>query len=220
LPVLLTPRIRFLHTPKTGGTWAWRALQAAGVPVEAIGGDPPHARTSHLGLSRTEEYADRFTIAFVRHPLTWWRSLWAYRMGTDWAFAGEDMPRSEDFDTYIEQAIELRPGHLENYFARWIGPASDPIDFIGRFESLVDDLVRAMREAGEPFDEPALRAHPPDNVADYERFPAFYRRDLAERLADSERATIDRFYAGEPIPAGILAPAPPLRRRLLRVLSR
>lgn len=72
-----------------------------------------------------------------------------------------------------------------------------------------------MREAGEEFDERALRAHPPDNVADYERFPAAYRRDLAERLAESERATIDRFYPGELIPAGLLAPAPPLHRRIL-----
>jgi hypothetical protein len=213
VPVLLTPRIRFLHVPKTGGTWAWRALQAAGVQVEAIGGDPPSPRTTHLDLSKTTEFADRFTIAFVRHPLDWWRSMWAYRMRTDWdgGRTREEVARSDDFNTFIERVIEHLPGQLETQFARYIGPPSAPIDYIGRYETLADDLVRALAMAGEELDEPALRAYPPDNVSDYERFPAAYRPELAERLAESEHVVIKRFYADDPVPRSLLAPRQSLR---------
>lgn len=218
MPSLLTPRTRILHVPKCGGTWVWRALEAAGVELEVLGEPPtPNPKTNHLDLSRTEAYADRFTIAFVRHPLDWWRSLWAYRMRTEWdprrtvdAVAGSD-----DFNTFVENVVERLPGYLEAEFARYIGPPSRPIEFIGRFESLSGDLIRALREAGEEFDEAVLRSHPPDNVNDYERFVADYRPDVAARLAESERAVIERFYADEPVPARLLAAEPEsLGRRL------
>lgn len=222
MPSLLTPRTRILHVPKTGGTWVWRALEAAGVKIEVLGLPPPDPRTNHWGLRETEQYADRFTIAFVRHPLGWWRSLWAYRMSTGWdpQRRVDGLVGSEDFDTFIERVVERLPGHLETEFARYIGPPSQPIAFVGRYEVLVDDLVRALRAAGEEFDEQVLRSHPPDNVADYERFPALYRQDLAGRLAASEHAVINRFYADEPIPARLLTTPRPFTKRIWRTMAR
>jgi hypothetical protein len=214
---LLTPRTRILHNPKCGGTWVWRALEAAGVEVTVFGDTPvPNPKNYHLDLAGTNEYADRFTIAFIRHPLDWWRSMWGYRMRTGWDLNRrvDSVTHSEDFNTFIEHVVERLPGHLSPEFARYIGPPSRPIEFIGRFEMLVDDLVRGLREAGENFDEQVLRLHPPDNVNDYARFPAVYRRNVAARLAESERAVIDRFYFDEPIPAWLVAPPEPLRRRL------
>jgi hypothetical protein len=114
--------------------------------------------------------------------------------------------RSDDFNTFIEQVVERLPGHFGNDVEHYIGPPSSPIDFIGRHEALADDLVRALRQAGEPFDEAALRAYPPDNVGWYDRFPTgAYRPDLAERLAASEHAVIERFYADDPVPARLLS---------------
>jgi hypothetical protein len=216
MPGWVTARSRFLHVPKTGGTWVWRAIEAGGLEFEVLGVPPtPNPKTNHLDLSGTDEYADRFTIAFVRHPLEWWRSLWAYRMGDGWDPRRQidSVACSDDFNTFIEQVIEHLPLYLEADYARYIGPPSEPISFIGRYEFLADDLVRALKTAGEEFDEAALRAYPPDNVSDYERFPAFYRPEVAARLADSERATIERFYADDPIPAALIAePARSTRR--------
>jgi hypothetical protein len=222
MPAVLTPRTRFLHVPKTGGTWVWGALVAAGVEIEVLGLPPPDARTNHWGLRETEDYDDRFTIAFVRHPLDWWRSLWAWRMRDGWDPRSkmDSIAGSEDFNTFIERIVEHFPGHLETLFARYIGPPSRPITFIGRYEALVDDLARALREAGEDFDEHALRSNPPALVSDYERFPALYRQDLAVRLADSERAVIERFYADEPIPARFLAAPKPFSKRAWRAITR
>ncbi len=225
MPSLLTPRTRILHVPKCGGTWVWRALEAAGVEIEVLGEPPPNRKTNHLDLSKTEDYADRFTIAFVRHPLGWWRSLWAYRMRTGWdpELRIDSVACSADFNTFIEQVVKCLPGDLETQFARYIGSPSRPIAFVGRFESLADDLVRALEIAGEEFDEHTLRSYPPDNVNDYEHFPALYRPDVAARLAVSERAVIERFYADDPIPARFLAAPEPLGKRLwmrLRARSR
>jgi hypothetical protein len=222
MPSLLTPHTRILHVPKAGGTWIWRALEAAGVEIEVLGLPPPNPKTNHLGLRDTADYAERFTIAFIRHPLDWWRSLWGYRMRTGWDPQRhiDSLACSEDFNTFIEQVIERLPGHLEVLYARYIGPPSQPITFIGRYEALVDDLVRALRAAGEEFDEQALRSYPPDNVNDYERFPALYQPDVARRLADSERAVIERFYADEPVPAGFLIAPVPLRKRIRLAITR
>jgi hypothetical protein len=211
-----------LHTPKCGGTWVWRSLEAAGVKLELLGDPPPlNPATYHLDLSQTAAYADRFTVAFVRHPLDFWRSWWVYRMRTesDPDRRAEARVWSEDFNSFAEQLAERWPGALEERFARYIGPAAAPIAFIGRFETLADDLVLALRDAGDSFDEQALRSHPPDNVNDYDLFPALYRPETAALLAESERAVIERFYPADPIPTRLLT-APRGRSRWSRARRR
>ena len=110
--------------------------------------------------------------------------------------------------------IERVPGDASALYEAFIGPPGDGIDFIGRYGRLADDLVAALHLAGESFDEQALRAHPPVNVSDYVRLPACYGRRAAERLAECERAAIERFYPEDPLPVQLLherdrAPARP-----------
>jgi hypothetical protein len=218
MPTLITPRTRFLHVPKTGGTWAWRALQAANVPLELLDRPSNGVLGWHCGLDQTEDYADRFTFAFVRHPLAWWRSFWGNRMRHGWEpdHAIDSRARSDDFNDFIEQVVENLPGHFGERLSSYIGPPEAPITFVGRYENVVEDLVRALRLAGEVFDEQALRHHAPENVGDYERFPAHYRPQLAVALAAVEHETIERFYPRQPVPADLLEPlastSPPVLR--------
>ena len=199
MPSLLTPRIRFLHVPKTGGSWVQSALSAAGVPIEPLDREDGEIVSAHATLRVTADFADRFTLAFVRHPLDWWCSFWAYRMRTGWVdgHAIDSVARSEDFNEFASLVAERLPGHLEERFNLYVGPIDLPISFVGRYESLVDDLVRALELAGEQFDEVALRAHPPVNRNDYAAHRPGYRPEVAARLAASERAVIDRFYGGD-----------------------
>lgn len=201
MPTLITPRTRFLHVPKTGGVWVTAALERAGIPCERLARPSALMAAEHAALAQTADYADRFTFAFVRHPLPWWRSLWAHRMRTGWHPEHEidSRARSQDFREFVSLVVERLPGHLNERFCRYVGPPDAEIDFVGRYESLADDLVRALQLAGEDFDEVRIRAQPRLNANDYVAFPARFDPELAERLAESERAIIDRFYADTPI---------------------
>jgi hypothetical protein len=215
MATVVTAGIRFLHVPKTGGIWVTGAMFASGVAAWR-----PESLPFHADLADSREYADRFTFAFVRHPLAFWRSYWGYRMREGWD-PDSDLDRqaaSPDFEEFVNRVIEFAPGGAEATFERFVGTTGDEIDFVGRHERLADDLVAALRSAGEGFDESALRAHPHANVSDYDKAPAIYTRRTAERLAECERATIERFYPADPIPQRFLDEAyePRLDPALLR----
>ncbi len=204
MATLIGERLRFLHVPKTGGSWATEAMFAGGVKA-----DRPADVPFHGGLAETAAYADRFTFAIVRHPLELWRSYWAYRNRTGWL---EEHPidrlaASEDLDEFTRRLVEAAPGHTGNVYRQFVGPPGEEIDFICRHERLADDLCMALRLAGEPFDETALRAHPPVNTSEYANRSALFRRQTAELLAESEREAIERFYPWEPIPRRLLLDA-------------
>lgn len=200
LATLIGENVRFLHVPKTGGTWATEAMFAAGVKV-----DKPLDVPFHGDLRDTRPYADRFTFAFVRHPLEFWRSYWGYRMRTGWL---EDFPidaaASSDFNEFVERLVDGWPGWAGELYERYVGPPAREIDMICRHERLADDLCAALRLAGVRFDEAGLRAKPALNANDYETHPALYRRRTAQLLAEAEAPAIDRFYPWEPIPERLL----------------
>jgi hypothetical protein len=202
---LVTPRTLFLHIPKTGGTWVTAALQAAGVPCEMLWTRLGPGSRGHATLREAYAYADRFTFAFVRHPLDMYRSRWAGSIRDGWPESRllHDA-RSDHFPTFVENVIDLHPGFVGRRFAEFTGPPEAPIAFVGRYESLVDDLVRALTQAGEEHDEDALRAQSPANVNDYTEHRALYDVALAQRVIETEREAMLRWYADDPLPARLL----------------
>jgi hypothetical protein len=128
----------------------------------------------------------------VREPLSWCGSTWQYRrlnsmVREDHPSTWADLP----FPEYLIACIEEDPGFLSAYYELSIGPPEDEIGFVGRYESLTDDLVRGLRLAGEEFDEGALRAVAPMNVS---RPPPRCPDELRQRLMVTERAVYERFY--------------------------
>jgi hypothetical protein len=87
-----------------------------------------------------------------------------------------------------------------SWMTQAVGLPSPNVDFVGRFEYLIDDACEALRLAGEPFSPDAIRRQPRENANDYSRFPARYRPDVA----GSPNPSIDRFYADNPIPANLI----------------
>jgi hypothetical protein len=144
----------------------------------------------------------RFTFAFVREPLAWYGSYWQYRRK-------RSLPRLDhpatwtdlSFPDYIRACAEVRPGYLGRYFEEFVGTPEETIDFIGRYESLTADLIRALHLAEVQFDEKALRAEPPVNQS---APPPPCPPEISDMLIRSERAVYERFYAVER-----LAPAVP-----------
>jgi len=207
MPTFLTERMTFVHVPKTGGSWITQAVRAAGVPLWAPdpSGDQSYSAHGHADL-RDMAPGDRLSVAFVRHPLDWWRSYWGHRMRAGWdpANALDAVAASEDFNDFILNVIDHGAGAFDQIVRRFVGLPSPSVDFVGRFEHLVEDACEALRLAGEPFSASAIRDHPRENANDYGRFPALYRPEVAARLAESERQTIERFYAEDPVPAGLI----------------
>jgi hypothetical protein len=193
--VLIFKEAVFLHVPKTGGTWVKAAVTNAGLEFEEyfVEGD------AHGDLSYCP-FRDRFIFAFVREPLSLYRSYWRYKMGQSGMTTNWDAQNPFDveyaaptFEGFVENVLRLEPGWCSRMFEDYVGPPTCEINFVGRFESLVDDLVQALRMTGATFDERAIRATSPINVSTVAPALAQWRNDLAQRVRHSEHMAIKRF---------------------------
>lgn len=188
MPSLLLPRSRFLHVPKTGGNWVSAVLGALFPDARRM----PKIHTS-LGSARGKR---RFTFAFVRHPLTWYQSYFSYkeRKGWDPKNDWDQVVRAGTFEEFMRRAIDETPGYYSKLLRRFVGRPGEEIDFIGKSERLMEDLIRALQAAGESFEPEEVRKVPPVNESDYRQHPAVYSDDLAERVLKAEVEAVQRFY--------------------------
>lgn len=188
--MVILPNSCFLHVPKTGGSWIKAALKASGMMVEEfeVNGDP-HAGLTHCPCP------EKFKFAFVRHPVDHYRSYWQYKMGRGWDFKNpiDRNCCAANFSEFINNILTKFPGVYSKAIEEYVGPPEAEIEFIGKYENLVEDLILALNQAGEPFDEPVIRKFPPVNVSDRVRFPAEYSLMLEKAVRESENIFIRRF---------------------------
>ncbi len=165
---LILPHSIFFHIPKTGGTWVREAIKRAGIPTLEIGDwhyelYDLHQWCAQISLSPAV-VQQKFTFAFVRNPLDWYPSYWAFRQTHGWP-KGELTPcRSNNFEQFMWNVIWRFPGYLSNLYTRYLGPLPGVLNFVGRREILGEDLITALTLAGEQFDLDAIRSTPPANV--------------------------------------------------------
>jgi len=193
---LVLPHSIFYHIPKTGGTWVRAAIRAAGIPANEVCGsvpqnDRPGSAYFHATPSDIRPQG-RFSFAFVRHPLAYYQSYWAYKMrrGPEDFNAFDAHHMHNDFCTFAWSVVRDYPGWLSDTYARYAGQDGKGVRFVGKLEQLADDLVAALRLARERFDETMLRSVPPVNEAS--ALPGFrercrYTRELAEAVCESEK---------------------------------
>jgi hypothetical protein len=186
--MLIFERAVFLRVPKTGSTWAGNAIRAAGCRVEEyiVDGD------FHADLSYCP-FRDRFIFGFVRHPLTLYRSYWRFKMANGWDARNpfDASCAADTFPDFVRSVVSQYPGWCSLMFQDYVGPVDDEIDFIGRFETLTDDLIRALRLSGESFDEVAVRSTPPVNVS--YGHDVVWTTELVDAIARSEIDAFNRF---------------------------
>lgn len=188
--MLILPHSCFLHVPKTGGSWVTKAIIKAGVSYEdyRVEGDP------HLVLKDCP-VPQKFKFAFVRHPLDMYRSYWQFKMSNGWdknnAF---DMTcQAEHFHIFLQQVLSHYAGAYGILVSEFCGEGENEIEFIGRYENLVEDLIKALTLAGENFDEQVIRDFPAYNVSDKVKYPAEYTPELKDAIQNAEIKTIERF---------------------------
>jgi hypothetical protein len=181
----------FLHIPKTGGKWVTEALSAAGLVDRQVGHIHSDFDQSLAGwkvrdqleglmhyiprraLNRPESRPYRF--CFVRHPLRWYESYWRYMQARGWNAWGAVNSRrhwhpnavlnglgSGDFNEFVSNVVDVRPGYVSELFFSYAKPG---IDFVGRTETLVDDLVATLRAQRLDFDESQIRGLAKINVS-------------------------------------------------------
>ncbi|WBB78446.1 hypothetical protein O7606_19760 [Micromonospora sp. WMMD882] len=190
-----------LLVPKTGSTWIRAKVRQLGLAVETVG-DP--AMRDHDLLDQYDRSAYRHVGAFVRDPVEWYRSYWAYRMERGWRpqYPLDEQCASDDFETFVRRAVSILPGALGNIYTSYVGPPEAEIDFVGRQERLVDDFARFLRLAGEEFDEATLREGSRVNAT---TTVPDYPEELKELVTLSEWDTMRRFgyLADRPDPYGL-----------------
>jgi hypothetical protein len=145
---LILPKSRFVHIPKCAGTFTLAVIVELGLRKFRF--KEPHY--GHLCLHQMPE-EDYYNFTFVRHPYTWWPSYYYYmRKGFDSQEGG-----SPDFDTWLQEYGPFWLGHYSTITQRFIGAdplyqTTNKISFIGKTESLKEDLFTALEQAGELFD--------------------------------------------------------------------
>lgn len=183
----------FIHTPKTGGTWVRSILKECGLFDGDVGRD--HATPAELVDTAAWTMRPNF-FCFVRHPLAWYQSYWAYRMKHGWhkhspgelaapirTVVLDATCRSDVFERFVWNCLERYPqGWVSHLYQHYTSGCT----FVGRQERLREDLLLALMIAGEDLTATtiaAIRGKDPINVASREatyaeqcQYPEWLRR--------------------------------------------
>ncbi len=210
----------FLHIPKTGGNWVTAVLRECGLVVGSIGSkhsnldrlvSPFDGRSGkRLGMMERARASSvlkpkPFMFCFVRHPLSWYESWFKYQTqpACDWRDWGSDKDvlawhpccplngcRSEDFDGFIRNALEKRPGFVSEMYSEFAKPQ---VEYVGRQESLRDDLVSVLKRLNLTFDEGFVRDFKEVGVSPVPRQKVEWDPELKQRVLELEHLALLRY---------------------------
>lgn len=184
--------IIFLHVPKTGGTSLARSfgLQHGHVPATRFQTRDP------------DRFAQAFKFAFVRDPVdrvyssfNYLRTAIGLNKSRDVRWSETYLARYQDFGSFVEALRDrkvrrpimewshFRPMHC------WLcspGEKSPMIDFIGRFESLLEDTQTLGKTLGLSLDLPHAR-----KAQDY--LKKNVTQDMVKEIRELYRADVEIF---------------------------
>ena len=194
------PNSIYIHLMKTGG-WSVRgALSRMKLNLGEIGRD--HDPACLLPLN---DGARPFIFVFIRHPLSWYRSYWAFRMQADWkvhprqpitgwqTFGSvlDHECRAENFAVWMQNVLAYVP---EGFLSRIYRTYTEGVDFVGKVESFNQDLCRALTLAGEKFSPKIIKTLPRRNVTNAKfTAAAALPRALAKKVMAAESYVVERW---------------------------
>ncbi|WP_299410221.1 sulfotransferase family protein [uncultured Roseobacter sp.] len=191
LPSICAREAIFIHVPKAAGSSIKVEVYGS---AKAAGGHRRIAEYAAYDMKRTAAF---FKFAFVRNP--WDRLLSAYSylsQGTgttfrDNQFARQFLADTGDFDGFVRKLEDPRARRQILYYdhfrpqSHWIcmpGARTHAMDFLGRFETMEDDMAqlraRLGLEAGAP-----VKARPSQHLPYREAYSARARQTVAELYA-------------------------------------
>jgi len=198
----------FYHIPKTGGSWVTNVMRRSLSKTNNFKFERPPL---YLGIEENEYWGYRlseilgmrkahttqwatskenkdglFSFAFVREPISWYKSWWINRLndktykkvGQDWRDFLLDFAWDYNFERFVINSIKMFPtGALTTIYKCFLGKDGNALNFVGKQENLREDLIEALTLAGEDFDENLVRKLGRINPA--KKLPGFnYERAL------------------------------------------
>ncbi|MEW6754950.1 MAG: hypothetical protein AB1505_28800, partial [Candidatus Latescibacterota bacterium] len=170
----LLRRSVFIHIPKTAGQWVASALESAGLLAGRLG--VVHASPDEI--CREGAYRARpFRFAMVRHPLSWYQSMWAHRVDEEWGpmddpawFTPRWVEVWAEFTkqcraaTFAEFVRACTSHYPQGFVSTLYDVYAQDCGFVGKQERLPEDLIEALTRAGEEFEPRPVQQTPPRNV--------------------------------------------------------
>lgn len=197
---VLLPNSVFLHNRKTGGMWVREVLgqlegsRILGRPQAEDLRDAP-ARVIHMTFDEAKvalRGKQRFYFTFVRNPYSWLESFYAHRFCPEWKETGY---------TFEKWVLSRPDAWVVHHYEAFTGPVGKGVDFVGRYEDLRLDLRRALRAAGEKFDDGIFDVAP-QNVGNRRVLAGCtWTKRMQQRVAKENCAVFERYgYDPEVIP--------------------
>lgn len=181
----------FIHIPKTGGSWVSNVLTHSGLSVAYTSNQHAVLKDIH-GDARYADWSELPSFAFVRHPLTWWQSFWAFKRVTGWDYRNqiEVNCQNDDFGKFIQCVLKKYPGYITAAFKHY----TTGVTCVGKMENLRADLKSFLRHFGERVNEPLLDSCGPvnlaSNISDWQN-KCIYPKDLRDEMLQSEREAVE-----------------------------
>jgi len=214
----------YLHAPKTGGNWVTAVLWECGLVQGGLGHKhadmdrlvaPMNYHKSllrsHVQVHRIKSRLDPkpFMFTFVRHPLKWYESWFKYmsQPKRNWRNWGDEKDLfdwhpnaalngcgADEFNAFIRNVNEKRPGYVSEMFA---GYAKPQVDFVGQQESLRRGLVVVLKRLNLNFDEDFVMNFKEVGVSPEPRQAVEWDPELRQETESLERIAMIRYgYAG------------------------
>lgn len=201
---IIAGNLAILAMPKTGTSWCLASLEAAGlkphVPMQENG-----ESTRHLDIENSRKHiGGRTTMAIVRDPLDWMRSIYLHMVRIGWGpFQGPAGRLAElegkSFQAFVESYLHRMPGEVTSIYMAYTGvPHVNGVDLLARTENIRHDLCSAVIEAGEGMrcNFQVIRAMKPVNVTKTDK-AVVWPRELADGFMTTEHPLFARFgYRG------------------------
>jgi hypothetical protein len=206
---LVTAKTLFVHVPKTGGTSVRSMIAAAGIACRESGDFDieRHYGIGELAAAHGDVVQTRLTFGFVRNPVSWYKSRWAWAVVTGLPSIAMGKPSAArhwmmgcwapTFAAFAANAIERYPGVATQTMFRMLGLWQSPcVTEVCRTETLEEDLIDVLDTAGERFDKKKMMDCPREHVAACGELASRtdVSRELKNRIEAAEPLLMQRFY--------------------------
>lgn len=187
-------KLLFFHIPKTGGTFIKEFLlnyvEDNSCVVKIPLTNPFGLVNEHIPPTVFDEefVASKKSFCFIRNPITWYKSQWAFRFVNGW---DKDFPlykcRSNDFNKYVSNIIDSYPNGFVSSMYEQVVPY---VNYVGNQEFLNEDLKNILEKCGVDFkveaihsDYRANRAYSLPEIKDKVK----YKKSVLDKVKNIER---------------------------------